>query len=107
MVNMCECVCVSVLSVCVDGEETGAAGAPQLTLRVVAAAAAAGSAVAAAWVDLDFLLLTNVAVRKPLVLLHSDDIPDAGEPVRRQRKGEHQQSQNHGRVLWISINFLQ
>lgn len=45
------------------------------------------------------MLLTNVALREPLVLLDSDDIPDAGQPVRRQRKGEHQQGENHGRVL--------
>lgn len=51
--------------------------------------------------------LTDVALGEPFVLLDRYHIPDAGQPVGGQREGEHQQCQYHGRMLRVSINFLQ
>lgn len=37
----------------------------------------------------------------------SDDVPDAGHPVSQQSKGRHEQRQNHGAMLGVTIQFLQ
>lgn len=36
-----------------------------------------------------------------------DDIPDAGHPVSQQSKRRHEQRQNHGAVLGVTIQLLQ
>lgn len=43
----------------------------------------------------------------PQFLLFRDDVPDASQPMSDQGEDEHEQSQDHGAVLRISVHFLE
>lgn len=56
-----------------------------------------------------FATLTNVPGYRvaALDLRASDDVPDAGHPVSQQSKRRHEQRQNHGAVLGVTVQLLQ
>lgn len=42
-----------------------------------------------------------------LALALGDDVPDAGHPVRHQAEGQHQQREDHSRILAVPVHLLQ
>ena len=51
-------------------------------------------------------ILTHSPVIGRIELVHANEEPNAGEPVRQDREHGHEQSENHDAVLRVSIELL-